>query len=132
MPHTAKELKLLKALENIEMVAAKNAGPGLVDIRITAWKAIQEVKENMGNEMQNEYQLPKSFEWHLNVSIDSAQVEIEVQYEAVDVEVGNFDADTSITVDEDLLDECLDMDDLLTLKRICEAVIEKRNNNGGE
>lgn len=80
--------------------------------------------------MQDQAELPNSFEWQLNVSIDTAQVEIEVQYEVVDVEVQDFEADTSIFVDEDLLDECLDMDDLLTLKRICEAVIAKRNNDG--
>ena len=36
--------ELLAALEEIEMIAAKNAGPGLVDIRIIAYKAIAKAK----------------------------------------------------------------------------------------
>jgi hypothetical protein len=36
--------ELLAALEYIERVAAINAGPGLVDIRITADKAIKKAK----------------------------------------------------------------------------------------
>ena len=36
-----KNKALLAALEEIEMIASKNAGPGLVDIRSIAWKAIK-------------------------------------------------------------------------------------------
>ena len=37
-------IELLAALEHINEVASINAGPGLVDIRITAYKAIKKAK----------------------------------------------------------------------------------------
>lgn len=81
--------------------------------------------------MQDNTQLPNTFEWILQVHVDSANVDIEVNYENVNIEVHDFECDANIHVDECLLDECLDMDDLFTLKRICEAVIAKRRSEGG-
>ena len=67
-----------------------------------------------------------SFKWHMNVHLDRADVDIEVNYECVTVEVHDFDADTVVTFDKDLLDECLDLDDLQTLRRLCDTVIAER------
>jgi len=70
--------------------------------------------------------MSESFKWHMNVHIDRADVDIEVNYECVTVEVNDFDADTCVTFDKDLLDECLDLDDLQTLRRLCATVIAER------
>ena len=69
---------------------------------------------------------PMSFKWNLDVHIQTANVDIEVNYECLTIEVQDFNADTCVTFDKELLDECLDMDDLFTLRRICNAVIEDR------
>jgi hypothetical protein len=69
--------------------------------------------------MEDKVQLPDSFKWILNICVDSAQPFQPAIH-------------ASVIVNEDLLDECLDMDDLFTLKRICEAVIARRRNVGGE
>ena len=76
--------------------------------------------------------LPMSFKWNLDVHIQSSHVDIEVNYECVTVEVNDFDADTCVTFNKELLDECLDMDDLYTLRRICVAVIEERERQARE
>ena len=76
--------------------------------------------------------LPMSFKWNLDVHIQSAHVDIEVNYECVTVEVNDFDADTCVTFNKELLAECLDMDDLYTLRRICVAVIEERERQARE
>ena len=76
--------------------------------------------------------MSESFKWHMNVHIDRADVDIEVNYECVTVEVNDFDADTCVTFDKELLDECLDMDDLFTLRRLCVAVIEDRKQRDWE
>tara|TARA_Y100001938_G_C8050020_1_gene411168 strand:+ start:842 stop:1096 length:255 start_codon:yes stop_codon:yes gene_type:complete len=75
---------------------------------------------------QQPTELPETFKWLLKVYVDSADVDIEVNYECVTVEVNDFECYANVRVDEDLLDDCLDIDDLYTLKRLCETVIAKR------
>ena len=76
--------------------------------------------------------LPMSFQWQMPVWIETAHVDIEVNYSSVEIEVSDFEADTSVTFNQALLDECLDMDDLYTLRRICVAVIEEREHRARE
>tara|TARA_R100001129_G_scaffold107767_1_gene73751 strand:- start:2368 stop:2628 length:261 start_codon:yes stop_codon:yes gene_type:complete len=76
--------------------------------------------------------LPMSFEWQMPVWIETADVDIEVNYCSVEIEVTDFEADTSVTFNQALLEECLDMDDLYTLRRICVAVIEAREQRASE
>lgn len=76
--------------------------------------------------------LPMSFKWQMPVWIETADVDIEVNYSSVTIEVTNFEADTTVTFDQALLEECLDMDDLYTLRRICVAVIEQREHRARE
>ena len=76
--------------------------------------------------------LPMSFKWQMPVWIETADVDIEVNYSSVEIEVTDFEADTSVTVNAALLEECLDMDDLYTLRRICVAVIEQREHRARE
>jgi hypothetical protein len=70
--------------------------------------------------------MSENFKWHMNVHIDRADVDIEVNYECVTIEVNDFNADTVVTFDRDLLDECLDLDNLQTLRRLCDSVIAER------
>ena len=76
--------------------------------------------------------LPMSFKWQMPVWIETADVDIEVNYSSVEIEVTDFEADTAVTFNQALLEECLDMDDLYTLRRICEAVIEQREHQARE
>tara|TARA_R100001129_G_scaffold143427_1_gene104521 strand:+ start:251 stop:511 length:261 start_codon:yes stop_codon:yes gene_type:complete len=76
--------------------------------------------------------LPMSFKWQMPVWIETADVDIEVNYSSVEIEVTDFEADTSVTFNQALLEECLDMDDLYTLRRICVAVIEAREHRARE
>ena len=76
--------------------------------------------------------LPMSFEWQMPVWIERADVDIEVNRESIMIEGNDFEADTSVTFNQALLDECLDMDDLYTLRRICVAVIEQREHQARE
>jgi len=73
--------------------------------------------------------VPTSFEWQLSVQIDSAVVDIEVNQECVEIEVNDFEADTCVTFDRTLLHECLDLTDLYTLRRLCNAEIAERESN---
>ncbi len=68
-----------------------------------------------------------NFDWHMNVHIDSAVVDIEVNYACVEIEVNDFNADTVVTFDKDMLDECLDIDSLLILQELCRAELARRN-----
>ena len=70
--------------------------------------------------------MSESFKWHMNVHIQRADVDIEVNYECLTIEVQDFNADTFVTFDEELLDECLDLDDLQKLRRLCDTVIAER------
>jgi hypothetical protein len=70
--------------------------------------------------------VPTSFKWNMPVWIDTAQVDIEINYSSVEIEVTDFEADTCVIFNRDLLTECLDMDDLMTLRRLCDAIIEER------
>ena len=76
--------------------------------------------------------LPMTFKWQMPVWIETAHVDIEINYCSVEIEVTDFEADTSVTFNQALLDECLDMDDLYTLRRICAAVIEEREHRARE
>ena len=76
--------------------------------------------------------LPTSFKWNMAVWIETADVDIEVNRELMTIEVENFEADTCVKFDKALLDECLDMDDLFTLRRLCVAVIEDRKHRDWE
>ncbi len=76
--------------------------------------------------------LPMSFKWQMPVWIESADVDIEVNRESIMIEVNDFEADATVTFNQALLDECLDMDDLYTLRRICVAVIEERQHRARE
>ena len=69
---------------------------------------------------------PTSFKWNMAVWIETADVEIEVNYTSVDIEVTDFEADTCVTFDRNLLNGCLDIDDLMTLRRLCDEVIQER------
>ena len=69
---------------------------------------------------------PTSFKWHMEVWIETAQVDVEINYTSVDIEVTDFEADTCVTFDRNLLNECLDIDDLMTLRRLCDEVILER------
>ena len=71
-------------------------------------------------------QVQTSFKWNMSVWIETADVEIEVNYTSVDIEVNDFEADTCVTFDRNLLNECLDIDDLMTLRRLCDEVILER------
>ena len=71
-------------------------------------------------------EVPTSFKWNMSVWIETADVEIEVNYTSVDIEVTDFEADTCVTFDRNLLNECLDIDDLMTLRRLCDEVILER------
>ena len=62
----------------------------------------------------------------MEVWIETAQVDVEINYTSVDIEVTDFEADTCVTFDRNLLNECLDIDDLMTLRRLCDEVILKR------
>jgi len=68
-----------------------------------------------------------SFKWHTNVHVDRADVDIEVNYECVTIEVHDFAADTVVTFDKDMLHECLDMEDLLILQDLCRKELARRN-----
>ena len=70
--------------------------------------------------------VPTSFKWHMEVWIETAQVDVEINYTSVDIEVTDFEADTCVTFDRNLLNECLDIDDLMTLRRLCDEVILER------
>jgi hypothetical protein len=67
-----------------------------------------------------------SFKWHMNVHIDRADVDIEVNYECLTIEVNDFNADTVVTFDKDMLDECLDTEDLLILQELCRKELARR------
>ena len=62
----------------------------------------------------------------MEVWIETAQVDVEINYTSVDIEVTDFEADTCVTFDRNLLNECLDIDDLMTLRRLCDEVILER------
>jgi hypothetical protein len=66
------------------------------------------------------------FDWHLNVNIDRADVDIEVNYECVTVEVNDFEAETTITMNADLIDECLSIDEVTILRDLCIDALNKR------
>ena len=74
--------------------------------------------------------LPISFEWQMPVWIESADVDIEINRESFMIEVNDFEADTTITFNGELIRECLDLDDLYTLRRLCQAEIDQRELNG--
>ena len=74
--------------------------------------------------------LPISFEWQMPVWIESADVDIEINRESFMIEVNDFEADTTITFNRELIRECLDLDDLYTLRRLCQAAIDQRELNG--
>ena len=74
--------------------------------------------------------LPMSFEWQMPVWIESADVDIEINRESFMIEVNDFEADTTITFNRELIRECLDLDDLYTLRRLCQAEIDQRALNG--
>lgn len=74
--------------------------------------------------------LPMSFEWQMPVWIESADVDIEINRESFMIEVNDFEADTTITFNGELIRECLDLDDLYTLRRLCQAEIDQRELNG--
>ena len=76
--------------------------------------------------------LPMSFEWQMPVWIETAHVDIEVNCSSVDIEINDFEADTCVTINRDLLDECLDLDDLYTLRRLCVDLIEERERHAEE
>lgn len=63
------------------------------------------------------------------VWIETADVDIEVNYSSVEIEVTDFEADTCVTFDKALLHECLDLTDLYTLRRLCNAEIAERESN---
>jgi hypothetical protein len=62
----------------------------------------------------------------MNVHIDRADVDIEVNYECLTIEVNDFNADTVVTFDKDMLDECLDTEDLLILQELCRKELARR------
>lgn len=70
--------------------------------------------------------VPTSFKWNMAVWIDTADVDIEVNRECMTIEVDNFEADTCVTFNKALLHECLDLTDLYTLRRLCNAEIAER------
>ena len=74
--------------------------------------------------------LPMSFEWQMPVWIESADVDIEINRESFMIEVNDFEADTTITFNGELIRECLDLDDLYTMRRLCQAEIDQRELNG--
>ena len=76
--------------------------------------------------------LPMSFKWQMPVWIETAHVDIEVNYSSVEIEVTDFEADTCVIVNRDLLTECLDLDDLYTLRRLCVDLIEERERHAEE
>ncbi len=76
--------------------------------------------------------VPTSFEWQLTVQIESADVDIEINRDCVTIEVNDFEADTCVTFDKTLLHECLDLTDLYTLRRLCNAEIRERESNQKE
>ena len=76
--------------------------------------------------------LPMSFKWQMPVWIETAHVDIEVNYCSVEIEVNDFEADTCVIINRDLLTECLDLDDLYTLRRLCVDLIEEREQHAEE
>ena len=78
--------------------------------------------------MERKYgQLPNRVEFMQDVHIETADVDIEVQFNLVEIEVGDFDAYAKIVIDEDVMDELTDVQ-LLWL----EHHANKRLQKGGE
>jgi hypothetical protein len=71
--------------------------------------------------------MKQSFQWQMNVDIPYAEVDIEVQSYCVTVEVNDFEAETTITMDADLIEECLSFDELIILKHLCIEALDKRS-----
>jgi len=66
------------------------------------------------------------FDWQLHVDIPYAEVDIEVQSNCVTVEVNDFEAETTITMNADLIDECLSIDEVTILRDLCIDALNKR------
>ena len=70
--------------------------------------------------------MPLRFDWQLHVDIPYAEVDIEVQSNCVTVEVNDFEAETTITMNADLIDECLSIDEVTILRDLCIDALNKR------
>ena len=66
------------------------------------------------------------FDWHMNVHIESAFVDVEVNYACVEIEVNDFEADTIFVMNADLIDECLSIDEVTILRDLCIDALNKR------
>ena len=56
--------------------------------------------------MERKYEnLPHKIEFMQDVHIETADVDIEVQYNYVEIEVADFDAYAKVVIDEDVMDE---------------------------
>tara|TARA_R110001583_G_scaffold20948_2_gene79924 strand:- start:290 stop:511 length:222 start_codon:yes stop_codon:yes gene_type:complete len=71
--------------------------------------------------------MKQSFQWNMNVHIEYAEADIEVQSNCVTVEIEDFEADTTFTMNADLIDECLSIDELIILKHLCIEALDKRS-----
>lgn len=67
-----------------------------------------------------------TFDWQLHVDIPYADVDIEVQSNCVTVEVNDFEAETTITMNADLIDECLSIAEVTILRDLCIDALNKR------